>query len=135
MAISSATATDAGGAVSDLLGGIGAYEGDQMKAEGLQVEGENYTLAANLATQNEEFSKESTAVQEFQAHRNLEVSEGNTQAQIGAAGMQSGGSGEDILRESAGQGAMQNQILVRQGLITQAGYQEQAESVVVRRLR
>jgi hypothetical protein len=124
MAIGPATATDVGTAASDLIGGISAYEGDQLKAKGLQVEGENYTLAAQLAGQNEQFAATSTAIQQFQAHRQLEISEGRTQAAVGAAGG-TAATGEDVMRESAAQGAMQKMVIGQQGLMTEAGYAEQ----------
>jgi hypothetical protein len=124
MALGPATATDVGTAANDLIGGISAYEGDQLKAEGLQVEGENYTLAANLAGQNEKFTETSTAIQQFQAHRQLEMSEGRTQAAVGAAGG-TAATGEDVMRESAAQGAMQKTVIGQQGLMTEAGYAEQ----------
>ena len=117
-----------GNAASDIFGGIEAAQGDQIKAEGLEVEGTDYTMAAALATQNAEFTQQSTAVQEYQAHRSLEKAQGSTTADIAGAGFTSGGSGEDILRSNAEQGAIQKQILTQQGNITEASYNEQAAS-------
>ena len=118
----------AGNAVSDIFGGIEAYEGDQIKAEGLQAEATNYTEAAVLAGQNEQFTVQSTAVQQYQAHRNLEQAQGTTAAEIGAAGETTGGSAQDIIRGNVQQGAIQKQIVGQQGLITEAGYTEQQQA-------
>ena len=87
------------------------------------------TLAATLANQNAEFTRQSTAVQQYQTHRNFEKSEGNTQAEFGASGVTGDSvSSEAILRENAGQGALSKQLLGQQGLITEAGYTEQANA-------
>src|ERR1019366_2908418 len=45
-----------------------------------------------------------------------------------ASGFGEGGSGGDILRSSASEGALNRAVLVQQGHITEAGYQEQADS-------
>ena len=114
-----------GGAFNDLFGGIMGDQGDQIKSEGYQEEAANYAQAAVLAGQNAQFTVQSTAVQQFQAHRSLELSQGSTEAELGAAGVTSGGSSEDIMRSGAQQGAIQKQLVGQQGLITEAGYTEQ----------
>lgn len=119
---------DIGTAASDIFSGIEADEGDQIKAEGLEAEATNYEEAAVLAGQNEQFTVQSTAVQQYQAHRNLEKAQGTTAAEIGAAGETTGGSAQDIIRGNVQQGAIQKQIVGQQGLITEAGYAEQQEA-------
>ena len=47
---------------------------------------------------------------------------------IAGAGLGQTGSALDILRESASQGALTHAVLGQQGLITEAGYEEQATS-------
>jgi hypothetical protein len=61
-----------GAGVSDIFGGLGA----ETKAAGDLLEGQFYGEAAQLALQNEQFTKESTAIQEAQANRELLMSTG-----------------------------------------------------------
>ncbi len=113
-----------GAAASDLFAGFAASE----KIKGIQLEGQAYTEAAQLARQNVEYTKMSTGIQEAQAERELYGSLGRTEAQVAGAGFAAGGSALDILRSSASQGALQKAVIGEQGLITEAGYQEQARS-------
>jgi hypothetical protein len=113
-----------GSAVGDIFSGFGDY----TKMKGDYAEAVNYNIAANFANQEAAFTKQSTAIQEFQAQRNLYQSLGSTEAQVAGAGFAAAGSGLDILRDSASQGALQQAIIERQGLITEAGYKEQAQS-------
>lgn len=142
MALSSSTFSNAGGAVSDLFAGFGATtqaglkatglnlnaEGMRIKATGDLAEASNYDIAGNLAGENEQFSKTSTAIQQMQQLRSNEAQVGTQKADIGASGGTTGGSALDILRDSASQGAMAKAVLGQQGLITEAGYKEQQES-------
>lgn len=124
MAIGSTTFSAFGGAVSDLFAGFG----DLAKAKGDEFEKQNYELASTLALQNKEFATQSTAVKIMQADRELSKAQGQTTADVAGAGFATSGSAIDILRESASQGALTKQVLGQQGLITEAGYQEQATS-------
>jgi hypothetical protein len=113
-----------GSGVSDIF----ASEGAQYKAEGELFEEKNYDLASQLATQNEQFTQQSTAIKEGQADRQLYMSLGKTSANVAGAGLASSGSALDILRSSAQEGATTRAVIGQQGLITEAGYQEQAAS-------
>ena len=125
MAFGNATFTDAGAAVADLF----AASADRSKAQGARIEGQEYGLAAGLARQNVEFTQESTGIQEAQASRKIAMSLGTTTAEIGAAGLRTGtGSALDILRSATEQGALTKAVTQQQGLITAAGYEEQAAS-------
>jgi hypothetical protein len=124
MALSNATFTDAGSAVSDIFAGIG----DEYKAEGAQFEEERYTDAAQLAGQEAQFSETSTAIQTAQAERNLFTSIGATKAGVAGAGFGEGGSALDILRSSAQEGATTAAVDKENGMIQTAGYQEQQTS-------
>ncbi|MCX7313805.1 MAG: carboxylesterase family protein, partial [Alphaproteobacteria bacterium] len=149
MAFGNGTFTAAGGAVSDLLGGAekagglrisasgqriqaGAFRlsalGNEQRAQGDEAEAEQYGLAGTLATQNADFTNQSTAIQQVQADRKLTMSLGTSRADIAASGMQRSGSALDILRDSASQGALTKAVLGQQGLITEAGYREEAKS-------
>ena len=124
MAFGNATFSDIGTAVSDIF----AAQGDVLKAKGAEFEQKSYLEAADLAKQNEQFTEMSTAIKESQADRNLYQALGTTRADVAGAGFAASGSALDILRESASQGAMTKAVLGEQGLITEAGYQEQAQS-------
>ena len=124
MALGSATFSDIGGAVSDLFGA----QADKTKAEGDRLEAANYRLAAQFADQNVIFNQWSTSIKEAQASREITKSLGQTAADVAGAGFAASGSALDILRESASQGALTKAVLSEQGLITEAGYKQQAQS-------
>ena len=124
MPLGSSTFTDVGGGVSDLFG---AYA-DQYKAKGAEAESSNYRLAASFADQNVVFTQWSTAIKEAQQTRDVTKSLGETAADTAGAGFAESGSSLDILRDSASQGALTKAVLGEQGLITEAGYKEQAQS-------
>lgn len=124
MAVGANTFNDLGGAVSDIF----SAEAGQYKIEGLQFEEQNYEAASQLALQNEQFTKTSTAIKEQQSDRELYQSLGKTRGAVAGAGLDLSGSSLDILRESAQQGAATRAVLGQQGLITEAGYAEQAQS-------
>jgi hypothetical protein len=116
--------SSAGGAVSDLF----AASADRAKGAGDRIEAQNYDLASSLATQNEKFTETSTAIKESQQQRELMFNLGGQQADTAGAGFAASGSSLDILRDSASQGALTHAVLGQQGLITEAGYTEQAQS-------
>jgi hypothetical protein len=124
MALSGATFSDFGGAVSDLF----AASADRSKAAGLRIEGQEYTLAAGLATQNAQYTQISTNIKEFQAQRDIFQTLGKQQADVASSGFQEAGSALDLLRDSAQQGALNTAVLGAQGQIQEAGYEEQAAS-------
>lgn len=124
MAFGSGTISDIGGAVSDIF----AAKGDRLKAQGDRLEGQNYTLASQLALQNEEFTKQSTDIKEMQTQREIYKGLGSTQADVSGAGFTMGGSALDIMREGASQGALTKAVIGQQGLITEAGYEEQSKA-------
>jgi hypothetical protein len=123
-ALSGSTFSNIGGGVSDLFAAMGY----RTKAAGDVFEQQNYLLAGKLADQNEQFAEWSTAIKQSQEDRTLFKSLGQTRADIAGAGFAESGSGMDILRESASQGAMARAVTGEQGLITEAGYKEQAQS-------
>lgn len=125
MAFGDKTIGYAGGAVGDLLGSQATAGGLRLKAKGSDVEGDNYSLAATLAKQNEEFSMQSTAVKKTMAERQLYQTIGTETAQFAQSGLANSGSVLDILRDSATQGALTTSLVQQQGLIEQAGFHEQ----------
>lgn len=124
MAFGSSTFTDAAGAVSDLF----AAEGHRAKATGDRLEADNYDLAATYALQNEKFTETSTAIKQSQFERSIYQTIGGEKADIAGAGLAASGSALDLLSDSASQGALTKAVAGQQGLITEAGYTEQAQS-------
>lgn len=131
MAISSSTFTDIGGAVSDLFAADAdrtKAQADIVKSQGDALEAANYGEAADFATQNVGYTQQATQLKEVQQQRQITQTLGTQQAQVAGAGFASSGSALDLLRDSAAQGALSKAVLGNQGLITEAGYQEEAQS-------
>lgn len=156
MAISAATFSDAGGAVTDIFAGLGAASTASLKAQGLQLqaqgteisaestqitaeglrtkaqgdiaEANNYDLAGNLANENAAFTEQSTRIQQQQQQRQETQTIGGQKAAEGGAGFSSGGSAFYLMRDSANQGALSSGVIGMQGAINEAGYNEQAQS-------
>lgn len=124
MTFGNATFSDLSGAVGDLF----ASEGHRFKAEGNRVEAQNYDLAAELALKNVKYTEESTAIKQAQLDRENYKVIGGQAADVAGAGFAASGSAIDLMRESAQQGALTKAVGLRQGLITEEGYQEQAQS-------
>jgi len=124
VAFGSSTFSDIGGAVSDLF----ASSGDKAKAQGDFIEAKDYSLASDLATQNEQFAETSTAIKQAQLDRSIYQTIGGQRADVAGAGFAESGSAIDLLRSSAQQGALTKAVAGQQGLIQEAGYKEQAES-------
>jgi hypothetical protein len=124
MAFGTSTLTSASGAVSDLF----AAEGHRAKAQGDRFEAENYDRASVLATQNEKFTETSTAIKQAQLDRENFKMIGGQEADVAGAGFAASGSALDLMRDSAQQGALTKAVGAQQGLITEAGYDEQAAS-------
>lgn len=128
MAITGESFAKAGGAASSAVSDIFAGFGDLTKAQGDIIEGQNYRLAAQYALQEAKFTEQSTKIQAFQQQRATIQGLGGIAAEQAAAGFTESGSALDLLRDSAAQGALQKAVLERQGLITETGYKEQAQS-------
>lgn len=138
-----------GSAASDIFAGMAAKDQSKLKAKGIRIGAEGtrlsaeslrikarsditeagtYDLAAGLARQNKAFTETSTAIKSAQQDRDLFKAMGATRADVAGAGFAESGSALDILRDSASQGALAKAVLGQQGLITEAGYEEQAKS-------
>jgi hypothetical protein len=124
MAFGSSTFSDFGGAVSDLFAS-GAH---RAKAKGDLIEAKNYDLASDLAKQNEKFAETSTSIKQAQIERENVKMIGGQEADIASAGFAASGSALDLLRDSMQQGTLTHAVTGQQGLITEAGYTEQAQS-------
>lgn len=135
MAFGNQTFSDIAGAASDLLSSGTQATGLRLKAEagrlqaqGNLVEGTNYDLASTLAAKNAEYSRYSTGVQETMADRQIYMGLGKERSDIAGSGLAESGSALDLLRDSAQQGALQKELIQKQGDIQEAGYNEQATS-------
>lgn len=127
MALGANTFSAAGNAANDLFGGFAA----QTKAAGNRLQAEQYDLAQKFALQNKQFAETSTAIKEQQTQRSVETVIGQQQADVAASGFASTGSALDLLRDSMSQGALTKAVVGQQGLIEEAGYQEQADSYAI----
>jgi hypothetical protein len=124
MAVGTDTINSIGGAVSDLF----AADAHRSRAQGLRIEGQDYDLASGFATQNEKFTETSTAIKQAQLDRSIYQTMGGQQADVAGAGFASSGSAIDLLRDSASQGALTKAVGEQQGLITEEGYNVQAQT-------
>lgn len=100
----------------------------QTKAQGDLAEASNYDIAANLAEANAAYTAQSTRLQQYQQGRQITQALGSQRTEVAGSGFTQGGSAGDLLRDSASQGALAKATLGQQGIITEAGYQEQAQS-------
>src|SRR5882672_1378987 len=128
MAFGQSTFSDFAGAASDLFSSQLGAESDRIKAQGDLAEARSYDMAAQLALLNEQYTKTETAVKETQNEREIYQTISSQQAGVAGGGLAASGSALDLLRDSASQGAMSHEIIGQQGLITEAGYQEQHDS-------
>lgn len=113
-----------GTGISDIFAGFAS----EKRAQGDIAEQQDYQDAAQLALQNEQYTKMATAIKEAQIERETSKSLGRTTAEVAGAGFAASGSALDILRESASQGALTRAVAGEQGLITEASYKEQANA-------
>jgi hypothetical protein len=130
MAFGQSTVSDFGGAASDLFSGfIGGMSAD-IKAKGDIAEAQSYEMAAQLALLNKQYTVTETAVKEAQNEREVYQTISQQEAGVAGGGLAESGSALDLLRSSASQGALSHAIIGQQGLITEAGYQEQHDSYI-----
>jgi hypothetical protein len=103
-------------------------QADLLRAQGDVVEGQMYGTAASLADLNAQFTAQSTAIQAAQSQRQQFLTTGTQRASAAALGSSGGGSAGDILRSSVSQAQLNRGVLMQQGVITEAGFKEQATS-------
>lgn len=113
---------------------IGA-QGTRLTAESLRTKGygdlaeaSNYDLAAEFARQNEDYTAASTNIKASQLERSVTQTIGGQRAGTAGAGLAASGSALSLMADSASQGALARHVLISQGQITEAGYEEQAKS-------
>jgi hypothetical protein len=103
-------------------------QADIVQGQGDILEGQTYRQAAALADLNAAYRARSTAIQTTQADRALFMTLGMQRTAAAGSGSTGGGSAGAILRSSVQQGALNRSVIQQQGLITHAGYEEQASS-------
>lgn len=149
MTVGTDTFGNLGGAVQDLFAGLGATTAANLKAQGIDIEAagtdisaqslllqsqgdlaeaSEYDLAQKLAQQNAAYTAASTNIQAAQQERQTIMTIGSQKAAVGGAGLAESGSALDLLASSASQGALARGVLVTQGNMQEAGYEEQANS-------
>ena len=128
MAFGQQTFTDLAGAASDLFSSQLGAESLRIKAQGDLAEAASYDMAAQLALLNKQYTETETAVKQTQTEREIYQTISRQEAEVSGGGLAESGSALDLLRSSASQGALSHAIIGQQGLITEAGYQEQHDS-------
>jgi len=124
MAVGAGTFSALSGAVGDLFSASAL----RTKAQGNRIEAQSYDLAADLASRNKQFTEQSTEIKQAQLDRSIFQTIGQQKADVAASGFAASGSALDLLRDSAAQGALTKAVTGQQGLIEEAGYEEQAQS-------
>lgn len=104
-----------GSGVQDLFGGIGSLK-----------EADAYKLAGKYAAQNAVIAGEAGQIKLEQANRAVYKTLGAQAAGYGAAGLTSGGSAQEVLRDSVMQGSLEKAIIGEQTQINVTGYKAQA---------
>jgi hypothetical protein len=115
---------DFGAGISDIFAGIGAGS----KAQGDYAEASMYNEAADWANKEAQFATTSMNIQQYQLQRQLTQSLSQTSAEQAGAGFAASGSGLDILRDSASQGALTQAVAHENGLISIENFQQQASA-------
>lgn len=104
-----------GGGGGSIIGGIGDIFASQ-----------DYGKAASLAVNAEQFSAESTALQEYVLNKQIRTGMGSERAAYAGANLKTSGSAIDVLRNTAQLGSLRKSQIQVQGQINELGYQEQA---------
>src|SRR5258706_12433941 len=128
MAFGQSTFSDLGGSASDIFSSQLGAESLKIKAQGDLAEARSYDMAAALALLNKQYTVTETAVKESQNEREVYQTISQQEAGVAGGGLAASGRALVLLRSSASQGALSDAIIGQQGLITEAGYQEQHDS-------
>jgi len=106
-----------GGAVSDLFGAFGSFQ----QAGAL-------SKASKASYENADITRRSTAIELAQKDQEVFRVVGAQQAATAAAGFTTGGTAGDLLRMSAQQAALSEQLIQNQGELTARGYEAEGAS-------
>lgn len=98
------------GAAKTLIGGVGDFLGSQSKTQGAELASQTYAQAAQL-------TKTSTAIKEAMLSRDIYKTLGGMRASASASGLAVSGSAQDLIQDSARQGAIAKALVGIQGRI------------------
>lgn len=98
------------GAAESLLGGFGSFISGNTTAQGAKAAAQSYGEAAAL-------TKASTVIKQSMVGRQVYQALGGMRAAAGASGLTQGGSVQDLIRDSARQGAITKAVVGLQGEI------------------
>lgn len=116
--------TDLSGAFSDIGSGIG----DLFAASGDRGDAAALDKAAAMEDTNVQLEKASTDIQKSAAQRDIYKTIGAQREDIAASGFQMSGSGIDLARDSASQGAITQALIADQGAINEQNFAVEAQS-------
>lgn len=124
MAFGAGTFNSLGQAAQDIF----SIDTHRTKAAGLRIEAGNYDRSATFSDQNARFTEISTGLKTMQMDRETYKALGGIKADVAGAGFAESGSALDIMRDSASQAALMRGTVTEQGLLTEQGYQVEAEN-------
>lgn len=108
------------------FGDFGTAISDFYAAEGDKKSASNYLQAADIANQNVQLEKMSTAIQMSATQRQIYKTVGGQISDVAGAGLAESGSAVDIMKDSTRQGALQKALINIQGTINGNAYKAQA---------
>ena len=128
-----------GSGVGGVVSAVGNVVGDLMTAQAQRASARSYDEAAKMALANENVVKGSVITQVAQQQRAFDLTIGQQNAQIGAAGFSNGtfvpgkgmtgsGSGAYLKETSTSQFNLNTAHIRSQGYLTEQGYEQQARA-------
>lgn len=105
------------GAAKSLIGGVGDFLGSQAAAAGSQAAAKGYQASAASYATAARLSKAQTAIKQQMVDRDIYKTLGGMRASVGGSGLSVGGSAQDLIRDSARQGAITKAVVGMQGEI------------------
>lgn len=121
---------DFGGAVSSIFSGMGDEASAKAYGEAAAIEGDAASLAGGAA----EMAKQQAAVKAAQTQLQVNQTIGAQQADIGGAGLKSGGSNINLLMSSTQQGALAVGTATQQGAVNALGFQIQQQGLLAQQV-
>jgi hypothetical protein len=105
---------------SSLFGGIGSFLGGQAEAKGYKAAEKGYEEAARI-------TKVEGGLKDLAIRRQIFQTEGTANAQVGASGLQLGGSAMDVIRSNTQQGYLTKAVTALNTKLEYNNYMAQAE--------
>lgn len=120
---------DYAGAIGAGVSGLGSLLGGFATADADNAQAQGYDTAANYAQMNSLLAGESGGIQELQAARQIQRTEGTQIATAAGNGLKLGGSAASIVRDSTQTGALQEGVIGLQTSINVTNYEEQQQAL------